>query len=527
MKTSRSGTVAVNLVGLMAAGLGAICQGQTTNFIVDQLDTDTSGFFGNLSWGTAVPAITWDSAVNKTTTLGPNNAGSGSAHWSIDWSASPAGDQVMVNRRFPNSAVLNLVNYTNVSFDIRFDPASATDGAGRFGAVEVDWTPQSDGWPSTSAGSSIFVATNTGWLHVEIPFDASSNPKLAAVTYVGFKIQRSRTGPALNGTTLFWLDNIILHARSTVIPPPGLSVAAVRTPPGLMVVASGGGNEYKRGMIRTLDPVLGAPYYSWVGKGSAPVTYSMTITNYPVDHYFLQSQIFLVPNGGNDSSIDYNAASVVALDIRNLPDGTATGAFRYKTNHMYANASDYVPAVLICSNGVLGTWSLTFLNDTNVTVKAPNGTTTNFALPSDVPTQFYDPVSVYFGNQENGPANAGQAATYSNVKVTGTLSSPDINDSFNRQDLNPDPLNATWQVVCDVPTCVFLLHSDDKFWLNWTLPASGYSVESSPSLAPGSFTLNPQLTNVINTTVGNRMAVPQSSLPASGTGFFRLSKPAP
>ena len=62
----------------------------------------------------------------------------------------------MVTHRFPNSAVLNLVNYTNISFDIRFDPASATDGTGRFGGVQVDWAPQSDGWPAL-AGDNVLL----------------------------------------------------------------------------------------------------------------------------------------------------------------------------------------------------------------------------------------------------------------------------------------------------------------------------------------------------------------------------------
>ena len=121
-----------------------------------------------------------------------------------------------------------------------------------------------------------------------------------------------------------------------------------------MVMAPGGGNTYRRSMIRTLDSAQGDPYYSWLGQGDTPVTYSLTIASYPTDHYYFQSQIFLVPNGGNDTSVDYNAATVIALDIRNLPDGTATAVFRYKTNHAYANASDYQPAVLVCSNGVLG-----------------------------------------------------------------------------------------------------------------------------------------------------------------------------
>lgn len=525
MKGIRSETLSAALLGFLAGGLLCVSQAQTTNFIVDQLDTDTSALFVNQYWGTAYPYITWDASVNQTTTLGPNNAGSGSANWAIDWSANPPNDQVMVTRRFPNSAVLDLVNYTNVSFDIRFDPTSATDGLGRFAAVEVDWTPQSDGWPSTFAGTAFIYTTNTGWVHVEIPIDASSNPKLNAVTHVGFKIQQSRTGAPLTGISLFWIDNIILHARTATVPPPQLSLQPVKTPPGLMIVAPGGGNGYRRGMIRTLDPVSGSPSYSWLGQGDTPVTYSITIASYPAGYYYFQSQIFLVPNGGNDSSVDYNAATVLALDIRNLPDGTATAAFRYKTNHPYANASDYVPAVLVCSNGVLGTWSMTFRNDTNVTVTAPNAATTNFSLPWAAALEFYNPLSVYFGNQQNGAANAGQAATYSRVKVTGVTLSPEIDETFPGPDLNPDPLNARWRVVGEVPSCVFIVRPDHKYWVNWTLPATGFTLEGSAALAGAAWATDPQWTNLITTTLGQRMLIPESTLPSAPMSFFRLVKP--
>jgi hypothetical protein len=509
----------------MALGLNTNSRAQTPNFIVDQLDTDTTASFVTLGgWGTAYAYIAWDSAVNRTTTLGPNTAGSGSAHWSVDWSGTASGDQVMVNYRFPNSAVLNLVNYTNISFDVRFDPASATDGLGAFAGVEVDWTPQSDGWPSTSAGTAFFYATNTGWIHVEIPFDASTTPKLSTVTHVGFKIQQNRTGAALTGTTLFWIDNVILHGRAATVPPPTVSVTPVTTPPGLMVVSPGGGNGFRRGMIRTLDPVFGTPYYSWVGQGATPVVYTLTIASYPAGYNAYQSQIFLVPNGGNDTSVDYNAASVAALDIRDLADGTASATFRYKTNHAYANASDYRPASLICSNGVVGTWTLSFQNDTNVTVTAPNGTSTNFTLPEPVTQQFNNPLAVYFGNQQNGTANAGKAATYSRVKITGAISA-DIDDSFARSDLNPDPQSPIWRIVCDVPSCVLIVRPDHKWWARWTLPDTGFSLQGSPDMSTGSWVTDPQWTNVVNTSLGNRMPLPESTLPSAQKGFFRMFNP--
>jgi len=256
------------------------------------------------------------------------------------------------------------------------------------------------------------------------------------------------------------------------------------------------------------------------------VTYSLTIASYPPGFNSLQSQIFLVPNGGNDSSVDWNAPSVLALDIRDQADGTATAAFRYKLNHSGANADDYRPATLVCPSGVLGTWSMTFLNDTNVTVTAPNGASTNFALPTDVPPQFHDPLTVYFGNQQNGSANAGKACTYSRVNITGALS-PDLDEVFAGPELNPDPANVKWQIVAEVPSSVFIVRPEHKWWVNWTLPDTGFTLQGSPSLAAGSWVTDEQWTNVIRTAFGSRLLIPASSLPSEEEAFFRLLKPDP
>ena len=98
--------------------------------------------------------------------------------------------------------------------------------------LEVTWVPQADGWPSTRAGTVFFQTTNSGWIHAEIPVDAASNPKLQKVTHVGFKMQQSRTGSALTGLSTFWIDNLILHARTATIPPPRVLLSRVTTPPG-------------------------------------------------------------------------------------------------------------------------------------------------------------------------------------------------------------------------------------------------------------------------------------------------------
>jgi hypothetical protein len=88
-------------------------------------------------------------------------------------------------------------------------------------------------------------------------------------------------------------------------------------------------------------------------------------------------------------------------------------------------------------------------------------------------------------------------------------------------------VNAKWKVVGEMPSCVFIVRSDHKWWVNWTLPDTGFTLEGSPTLAAGSWVTDPQWTNLVNTALGNRMLIPQSSLPSASMSFFRMMKPGP
>jgi len=512
-------------LSLVLAGLVGVANAQTTNYLVDQFDTDTTYLLANQAWGTAAPIIWWDSTQNATTTMGPNNPGSGSAQWLITWPTE--NDQVMVTRSFGGD-VLNLNNYTNISFDIKFDPTSATDGAGSYGAVEVDWVPQSDGWPSTpnTQAYQTFATGNNDWRHVSLTVSASANPKLSSVTGMGFKIQQNKTGANLSGTTTFWLDNIILGALSQITPPT-VSVSPLTTPPGLMMVAPGGGNEYNRTLLMALDSVSGTPSFSWVGSGSTPVTYSMNIASYPdTNHTYFQSVIFLVPNGGSgDPSIDWTAPNVAQLVVMNQPDGTAIGSFQFKTNEPSGN-SQYTGsgnlASIQCASPV-GTWSLTFLNDINVTLTGPGNVSTNINFPDPtIPQWFANPLTVYFGNQQNGPNNVGQASTYSEFKIQGVTASPEIDEVF----AGESSINATnWAVDAYVQNNTFIVQPTDRYWLSWTIPDTGFGAQVNTNLADNVWA-DPGLTNIVSTTLGKKALLPgmATNFPDASAAFFRLKK---
>jgi hypothetical protein len=520
------------LAVLLVAGFSMNVQAQTvaggTNYIVDQFDTDTTGDYANQGWGAAVPIIVWDDTQNATTTVGPNNPGSGSALWSITWPTTA--DQIMVVRSFDNGDALNLNNYTNISFDIMFDSSSATDGAGSYGELIVCCVPSSDGWPSTALATYTSVVTNgNGWIHVNLPINASSISKLDDVTGVAFNIQQNRTGANLTGTTMYWLDNVIFGAYTNVPPPPKMSVAPVTTPPGLMIVAGGSGGTYTRGLMMAFDVTNGTRNFSWVGQGTTPVTYSQTMVSYPSTNYPIQSAIFLVQNGNfGDPGVDYDAANVAQLSIYGNADGTATGSFEYKTNQSGGNSQFQVNSWSLTAPSPVGTWSLTFVDDTNVTLSyvplsGVGGVSTNvvgFMGESDVQTYFGNPLSVFMGNQQNGDGNLGQSSTYSEFKISGITISPPLDDVWSAQN-SIDTTN--WGIVDYSADNIFLVHPTDKYWVNWTVPASGFNLEVSTNLSTG--WSDPGLISAVNTSVNTMVLLPSmaTNLPASGSVFFRLA----
>ncbi|HVU27453.1 MAG TPA: hypothetical protein VHG71_06915 [Verrucomicrobiae bacterium] len=500
------------------------------NYIADQFDSDTTLSLQNQGWGSAVPIVLWDSTQNATTTDGPNNDGSGSSLWSITWPIT--GDQIMVANWFDGSGtVLNLNNYTNVSFDIMFDPSSATDGAGSYGGIEFGIIPQSDGWPSTALGIYTSATNNgNGWIHVNIPINGASNQKFNAVTGYYIKMQQNRTGANLTGTTMFWLDNIIFEANTAPPPKVTLSASKLTTPPGLMIVAGGSGGTYTRGLLAALDVTNGTRNFSWVGNGINPVTYSQTIVSYPDTNHPIQSAIFLVQNGNlGDPGVDYDAANVAQLSIYGNADGTATGSFQYKTNQPDGNSQfGNNTLATLTAPSPLGTWSITFVNDTNVTLSyvplsGIGGLSTNANFPDEttVQTYFANPLTVFMGNQQNSDANLGQASTYSEFNISGVTLSPAIDAIWTNQTV----LDTTnWSIVNNAPNDAFLVHSTDKYWVSWTLPDANLQLQANTNLANNGGWADIGLTTKVTTTAGNKALLPgmATNFPTGDNVFFLM-----
>jgi hypothetical protein len=189
--------------------------------------------------------------------------------------------------------------------------------------------------------------------------------------------------------------------------------------PGTLAGGNGDGM-----LLMSEDAAVGEDF-SWVGATTNRVTYSMTITNFPdKNHTGVQAVLYLVPGGGaGDIAIAGVAASATEVLLQNNADGSATASFGWKTDSAGANPT--IVASITNAGGALGAWSLSFVNDTNITLSGPNGLTTNFDFATeDIATNFNNPVTAFFGAfNNNGTTNAGQIITFSELHIDGTQTS--------------------------------------------------------------------------------------------------------
>lgn len=520
------------VAALGGAALFGTVQGwaQTQTFVVDTFDSDDSSAWTRW-WGSATQDYSWDGTVDAN-----NNPNSGSLEGVIGFSLSAYGGDNQFALQHYFGQTLDGTQFTNLVFDIKYDTNSPTRPTlGDFGYL--DYGLIASDYSQIFLDNPAVTVTNGNWLHVVAPLDPTT-PKLNAVIGVVFKCWAGDTGPnavnTLTGTTTFWLDNVELIGMTNTAPPPPPTLAIQPASPGLQLFASQPGAQYQRQGLR-LQQNTG---YSWVGSAS-PVTYSITIANYPASAYSgFQTQIFLVPGSGipnYEDAPDYNEPNLFFLNIQNQASGAATGSVQYKTNEPNGNAMVYNTNPTngpvgnlgaVSAPSAIGTWTLTFSQDTNVTVTAPGGATGTYSIPAAAAALFADPLYVYIGDQPNQTTSIGQSALLSDFRIySGTSPATNIlfADNF-ATDGGLDTTN-TWQIIAGDAAGVQLVPPTTAYWLTWTTPANGYNLEATSTLSPQSwvdavstYNLNPPVQIFKSVAVQAPYATP-----ATNIGFFRVT----
>jgi hypothetical protein len=455
------------LVGLTL--LGATSAALADDLMVNTFDSGLSG----IDWQNFRGYIysydeVWDASQDA---AGDPNSGSMylTLNWPLasdpNWNSSWNDVQIALG-----TPQINSTDYINFECDIKVDVTNsfkAMDGS--YGAMELIM-----GSPWHNVAGWVTLPDTDGWQHISAPFSAAPSGTYSEAI-IGFI---SNGGSAYTNTLAVWIDNVIFTALPSVhTNQPTLAIAKA-PPAGLTCLCSQPAGTWQRQMIATTQS-----NYSWntASAVSNTTTYSMTIAAAPGTAYpSFSSQMFLVPQLGMvgssiDDSIDWDSANVVSLAVSVNPDHSAAGLFQYKVN----NAGNWNAALSVglpCAAGPVGTWSLLFNNNTNVTLWAPDNTFTNFTLPASDAALFQDPLYFYVGTQPNNNANIGQSSTFSRVRISGAAGA--IDDDFvsvqapgQPYQLNPN----TWTRNTADANGVFITAPDAKYWVTWPLPDYGFT----------------------------------------------------
>ncbi len=282
----------------------------------------------------------------------------------------------------------------------------------------------------------------------------------------------------------------------------------------------------------------------WVGRATVvnPVSYSFTVNSAPVNSSLASFQMYLVPNfppaSANANAPDWFATSMVETFLV----GNSTNAvfrFTYKVNAAAGNAMllgnapytnvpgswdgvttpYYESGALgsVTNTSVLGTWTVKFTSDTNVTLIAPNGTNTDLIIPAYNAQALAENTSfnIYLSMQAGDQGAMNQSFNYGNFAVTGVLNP--FSDNF----LADTTLNTSiWtNGVAISPGNVFVSHGN-ALMLTWSKPASSFSLQDAGQLNGAWADLTQGPKPILSGVFGQ--VASSSEMPAGGTAYFRL-----
>lgn len=561
-------------VGALALAGATLSHAQTADLPISTFDTGTQGsqpngcgaWYGSYTAG-------WDGTVNA-----PSGSGGSLYIQSIfsNGSDTPLTEYICLpgnNLWWSGNGTFLTSTYKSLDFDIKWDnssvltipqfndpstvPTSLLQGwapygylAGSIGGLEVDLAWKGDGSTTTLITTNIPTAASNGWVHISIPINPSQANIDPAVGILFKKWLNQNWGlaDATTATANFWVDNVVLIGTAGPPPPPTVS-APVKPTPGLNCFASTKGNSFYDRQDVVLRQSTGL---SWVGQATPgnPVSYSFTISGYP-NSVNCEAYMFLVPNPAFvENAPDWNETNCAVFFLQGN-NSSAIGHFQYKVNEnsqnamygggteargSYTNApgswNGVTPNYLesgdlgsVTNTGVLGTWTVRFTSDTNITLIAPNGSTSSLVLPAYNKGYFAESsgFNVYIGMQANNADAMNQAVVFSNIAITGTASP--YSENFLAQSVL-DTTNVWNNSIAGGPNGVLIVpQNTSAYWLRWTLPDANFNLQVTSNLLGGASSWNTVAAHSPIALDGLRQQlVDASEVPAGRQAFFNLIK---
>lgn len=439
------------------------------------------------------------------------------------------------------STEADTTKFSSVSFDILVASNTPLSSSGNYGAIQVGFISSGYGYEAITGGTvTIPASASSNWFHVSVPIDQTQG--FGDVPGIALDINSYGGYPLFTITN--WIDNISING-SVAPPPPPPTLTIEKPVTGLNLIDTSPSAQYNRYQIA--DTNDGAGGLSFVGQSS--VTYSWTIKKFPTNDaaYSYQAHFFMVSGsdstttqtyypGPYDQAADYNLANCIFLTIQSDGNGGGIANFRYKTNEIAGNGMLFnttsptnaagdpngwpvMPIVGFDSAPLLGTWSLTFSDTTNITLTAPGGASTNFTMDAASAALFADPVTLILGAQPNTAGYTGlpetQAVIYSSFSLTGTSAA--FTDNFTTD----SSLNTNyWEDLSNDTNGCLLIPSSAAYWVGWSLPAPNYALAAATNLTEGWGNITPTLT--IKDGATYQALLSTNSLPAGQDAFFAV-----
>jgi hypothetical protein len=475
----------------------------------------------------------------------PSGDTAGAVYNQGDWTGNTGGwddYNIISGGTWWGAVTFDVTKYASLEMDIKYDTTSTmtpTSGAHLNVGFDSDYSFTQVTNLSFDTASSILADGNWHHLSIAIPLTLSlNNPPNPADAVAYYEWNPGGTV----GTMNYWMANVRLVARILPVAPPTM-VSLTKPVAGLNIFASTEGNSYYDRQDALLKLTSGV---SWFGQASAahPVTYSFTINSFPTTGTnSAEAYLFLVPNpAGNDNAPDWNETNVVIATIQQSSPTNTIMTFQYKVNEdhnqlMYTGAAPYTnapgswngvtPGYLESGNlgsvtnqgGGVGTWSIKFTSNTNVTLIAPNATNTCVIPPYNA--SYFQEVSsfdVYLGMQANNAPAINTAVVYSSFSITGSVNP--FSDNF----LTDTVLNTNnWDTSeANSPKTVLVVPSTAAYWLRWTIPANGYVLETGANLTNFSKWTTPSMYSAENIFGEQQQLVDSTELPAGKNAFFNM-----
>ena len=298
-----------------------------------------------------------------------------------------------------------------------------------------------------------------------------------------------------------YVDNIAANTKLSAPPPP--PPAPSMTDPvnfgaaGLNCIFVSGSGQYNREEVGAGDTGFGPLDAS---DPTQPVTYSWTYQSLPgAAHTSFQAHFFICSDDSGsaaaNSSADYGSSNVLFLTVQRNADGSGTCNFRAKTNEPAGNTQLFAaalnPKATLNDPNPVGTWSLSFLNETNVTITGPSGTSTNFNLDPAIMAWFSESVSpqvIQLGGQANNPADEGQDVVYSSFSLSNAPAA--FNDNFvadaSGNNGGTGGIMPPWTAVGDPGAVQLFQAGDTNLLITWSV-TTHYDLQGSTTLAPANW----------------------------------------